>query len=276
MYIETFKRRERKYLITDDQRASLSKLLESEMKPDKYCVGGKTYSLYNIYFDTSISDVAIEASLKPYYREKLRLRSYYPSPENDALVFLELKKKTGGITHKRRARLTFGEAKAYVRNRICPENASYMQKQVLDETSAFFERFPGAAPAMYITYDRCAMFGKTDANLRITFDTNIRAEKLAPDRYFPLANDSGDGISLLPEGMCLMEIKIPNALPLWLARALSELGIYSTNFSKYGLAALSFENHYVPPLIFTGRSERANVFVNTPNVIPFVKDRISS
>ena len=31
-----------------------------------------------------------------------------------------------------------------------------------------------------------------------------------------------------------MELKIPGAAPLWLARLLSENGIFSTSFSKYG------------------------------------------
>ena len=31
-----------------------------------------------------------------------------------------------------------------------------------------------------------------------------------------------------------MEIKIPGAAPLWLARLLSENGVFPTSFSKYG------------------------------------------
>jgi len=34
----------------------------------------------------------------------------------------------------------------------------------------------------------------------------------------------------------LMEIKIPNAMPTWLANILSSLEIYPTSFSKYGRA----------------------------------------
>lgn len=42
--------------------------------------------------------------------------------------------------------------------------------------------------------------------------------------------------ALLQEGQTLMEIKIPNAMPLWLAEALSELSIFPVSFSKYGRA----------------------------------------
>lgn len=33
-----------------------------------------------------------------------------------------------------------------------------------------------------------------------------------------------------------MEIKIPGAAPLWLARALSDAGVFPSHFSKYGAA----------------------------------------
>lgn len=40
---------------------------------------------------------------------------------------------------------------------------------------------------------------------------------------------------LLPD-QTLMEVKISNAAPLWLAQALSEIGIFPVSFSKYGRA----------------------------------------
>lgn len=33
-----------------------------------------------------------------------------------------------------------------------------------------------------------------------------------------------------------MEVKIPGAMPLWMARLFSELEIYPVSFSKYGVA----------------------------------------
>lgn len=44
------------------------------------------------------------------------------------------------------------------------------------------------------------------------------------------------GRLLLDPSMCLMEIKIPGAAPLWLARALSDAGVFPSHFSKYGAA----------------------------------------
>lgn len=43
-----------------------------------------------------------------------------------------------------------------------------------------------------------------------------------------------------------MEIKVPGAMPLWLARALSDRGIYRTSFSKIGACYTRF----ILPTIF--------------------------
>ncbi len=43
------------------------------------------------------------------------------------------------------------------------------------------------------------------------------------------------GQAILPPGKTLMEIKALGGLPLWLARTLSELEIFPTSFSKYGI-----------------------------------------
>ena len=45
-----------------------------------------------------------------------------------------------------------------------------------------------------------------------------------------------DGISLLGEGYTILEIKVQQAIPLWLTDILSEGKIYKSSFSKYGAA----------------------------------------
>ena len=44
------------------------------------------------------------------------------------------------------------------------------------------------------------------------------------------------GNRLLPDGYVLMELKIPEAAPLWLTEILNDLHIYPISFSKYGNA----------------------------------------
>ena len=63
------------------------------VEADKYCIDGKTYGLYNIYYDDDNYSVIRHSVSKPPFKEKLRLRSYYADPNPADKVFIELKKK---------------------------------------------------------------------------------------------------------------------------------------------------------------------------------------
>ena len=115
MAINTFKRKEIKFLLTMNQFNSLIEMLEAYMIPDEYCKNGNEYGIYNIYYDTADSTLIRESLSKPYYKEKLRLRSYYSPASDRDKVFLEIKKKIGGIVTKRRVTMTLDEADCYIK-----------------------------------------------------------------------------------------------------------------------------------------------------------------
>ncbi|OPX42112.1 VTC domain protein [Ruminiclostridium hungatei] len=228
MAITTFKRYEMKFLISIQQLNALLPRIEEYMNPDEYCKGGRNYSIYNIYYDTVDSNLIRTSLSKPLYKEKLRLRSYSPSTDLNSKVYLELKKKTLGIVHKRRAAMTLLEAYNFIEKGIKPSSKSYMGRQVIDELEYFLSK-NSVSPAAYISYTRMAFFGKDDKDFRITFDSNIvtRREELHME-------NGSFGKQLLGGDQYLMEVKISRATPIWLARLLSELKIYKTSFSKYG------------------------------------------
>lgn len=227
MAIEVFNRVEKKYLLEDSIYRKLRKRLEDKMEVDVYNQGQKLYSIANIYYDTP-SDELIRNSLEqPVYKEKLRLRSY-GVPEQKDFVFLEIKKKFGGVVNKRRTSLMLSEAYEYMENREQPAKAPYINQQVLHEIDAFLERY-SLVPKVCLFYDRMAFFGKEDREFRITFDINLRS------RREELRLEAGmEGTPLLEEGIWLMEVKITGAAPLWFTHLLSEYQIYATSFSKYG------------------------------------------
>ena len=51
MAINTFARKEIKFLLDMNKYKSLMEVIPLYMNPDKYCVGGKEYGIYNIYYD---------------------------------------------------------------------------------------------------------------------------------------------------------------------------------------------------------------------------------
>ena len=116
------------------------------------------------------------------------------------------------------------EAKAYLENGEKPRE----QSQIFREVDYVWNHYQ-LMPKVYLAYDRIALFGKEDAEFRVTFDQNIRSRDFA----LTLEKDT-DTTKLLKDGYYLMEVKISNAMPLWFVKVLTELEIHSTSFSKYG------------------------------------------
>ena len=217
---DVFQRIEVKYLLDDMQYTELRKRLEGMAEVDSY---GKT-SILNIYFDTPDYKL-IERSLeKPVYKEKLRLRTYGVA-DDDTNAFIEIKKKYKGVVYKRRISMPYAKAIDYLVGGKRPEERS----QISDEIDYFLKYYKGIRPAMAISYDRIAMAGTKDPDLRITFDTNIRwrTDKLS-------LKEGNVGKDILLPGQHLMELKIAGAMSIELAKILDELNIRKTSFSKYG------------------------------------------
>ena len=217
---DVFQRIEVKYLLDDMQYTELRRRLEGMAEVDSY---GKT-SILNIYFDTPDYKL-IERSLeKPIYKEKLRLRTYGVA-DDDTNAFIEIKKKYKGIVYKRRISMPYAKALDYLVDGKRPDKRS----QISDEIDYFLKYYKGIRPAMAISYDRIAMAGIEDPDLRITFDTNIRwrTDKLS-------LKEGNVGKDILLPGQHLMELKIAGAMSMELARILDELNIRKTSFSKYG------------------------------------------
>jgi SPX domain protein involved in polyphosphate accumulation len=227
MAIEVFNRYENKYLLDNKAYHKFYIQLLEYMELDDYNKQHEFYSITNLYYDTA-HDALIRSSLaKPKYKEKLRLRAY-GIPNQDTKVYLEIKKKVFGLVNKRRTSLNLNEAYDFVRTGVKPEFKDYMNKQVIEEIKYFLTRYD-LQPKVYLSYDRKALFSKSNRDLRITFDTNIRS------RRYDLNMEHGThGEPLLEPGQWLMEVKAEKTIPVWLAKMLSEHQMYRTSFSKYG------------------------------------------
>ncbi|WP_099469772.1 polyphosphate polymerase domain-containing protein [Konateibacter massiliensis] len=226
-YQGVFKRYEKKYLLTDYQYKLLRERLAEYMEEDSYGL----HTINNIYYDTDDYRLIRKSLEKPIYKEKLRLRSY-GTPTKDSNVFLEIKKKYDGVVYKRRTAMKLDEAGKYVLDGKQPCSTSQITREI-----DWFLKSYDLSPKVFIAYDRIALFGKEDADLRITFDTNIRWR----EENLDLARGS-NGRQLLQPGQVLMEIKIPGVMPLWMSHLLNEMEIYSTSFSKYGTC---YKNHLI-------------------------------
>ena len=233
-YQDTFKRYEIKYLLSPRQKKEFQKAMERYMVLDRY---GRT-TIQNIYYDTPNWQLIRTSLEKPVYKEKLRLRSYGVA-KPDGTVFIEIKKKYAGVVYKRRTSATEAEAMAYLNNGI---KIAGHEDQILREIDYFKNFYEGLKPAMVISYEREAFYGKEDPNLRMTIDENI----LWRDEDLTLRKEAY-GTAVLKPGESLLEIKIAAAMPLWLTYELNRLEIRQTSFSKYGRAYEMKQNEEITP-----------------------------
>lgn len=249
--IEIFNRHEIKYLMHESKLEGFQSRLGEYMTLDAYNQDHETYSITNLYYDTQDSALIRESINKPAYKEKLRLRSY-GVPSTDDRVYVEIKKKVAGLVNKRRTAMTLGQAYAFMQTGYPPQERAGVNLQVLAELSYMTSRL-SLSPMLYLAYDRRAYFGIGQEDVRISFDTRVRS------RRSDLRLEYGSyGEPLLAPDTWLMEIKVAQAMPLWLTRLLSEYALYPTSFSKYGM-------EYKRSL--ANQSARGSVFI-MPSAMP--------
>lgn len=215
----TFKRLEKKFLLSAAQYDALMAKLEDHIMPDTYFRS----TVCSVYYDSDSYSLIRHSIEDPVYKEKLRVRSYNV-PDADGEVFVELKKKYKGTVYKRRVSMTAAQAAAYLAGCAPAPEDSQMIREI-----DWFLRMNRPTPKVFIASDRSAYVARDDPELRITFDHDIRWRQQELDLTL-----GSHGQPLTECGEVLMEIKIPDAAPLWLAHLLSELSLYPAGFSKYG------------------------------------------
>ena len=215
-----FQRYEFKYLLTRQQQALLLESAGEGLISDEYSHS----SIRNLYLDTPDFRLIRRSIEKPVYKEKLRLRSYGPAAHGSP-VFMELKKKYRSIVYKRRVTLPYNQALGCLTGSL-----PWPDTQIGREIDYSMHFYPDLEPRVYLSYERDS-WKEAQGGLRITFDHAIRfrTESLT-------LNSEPWGTPLLDDDLVLMELKAPGAIPLWMVRLLTDLGLYRTSYSKYATA----------------------------------------
>ena len=217
--LHSFERYEKKYILTGAQYDAILPEIRKYTVMDVY----GQYTICNIYYDTDQFDLIRQSLRKPYYKEKFRVRSY-GVPGDGSTVFAEIKKKSGDVVYKRRIDGSPDEIDAFLN-----KDAPLSDNRQIQEEIRWFMKKNRPSPKVFIGYDRTAYAGIEDPEFRITFDRNIRY------RLHDLDLRSGDqGDPVLDDDTVIMEVKVKDAMPLWLVPVLSNNRIYPGSFSKYG------------------------------------------
>ena len=219
--ITVMKRYEMKYVLDKEQLDYLKNALVGHMEIDQY---GKT-SIASIYYDTPNYHLIRTSIEKPTYKEKIRLRAY-GVVERGEPVYLEIKRKCEGVVYKRRIETSETDVSSFLNH----DDDLLGEGQIAKEMVYFRDYYQKLEPKIMIAYDRTS-YKEVNGNLRLTIDENPRYRT-----YDLNLHTSMDGQPLLPLGSSILEIKVQQEMPLWLADILDKGKIYQSSFSKVGTA----------------------------------------
>ena len=184
------------------------------------------YNIRSLYFDDYENTCYMDNENGVDNREKYRIRIYDHNPER---ISLEAKQKIRGMTCKKSCLLSLEQCIQLMHGQI-PDRIGPAQHPL--HKLAYLMAVRLMRPAVIVDYDRVPyVYRPNDANVRVTFDSNIRSVK-NPHSFL---DQEVSGRGVLPLGHALMEVKFDDFLPDEVHRLLMLDGLSASTFSKYYL-----------------------------------------
>ncbi len=238
--VTRFKRRELKFVLDAAQRERLTADLLAFMLPDPHGDGDGHYPVVDLYYDNRFHDLYWEHARGIRSRQKLRLRVYGAASGTELpYSFLELKRKHKGRVYKQRVALPIDEALAVAAGADPRSVTGRAGLRVIEQVQTLTQ-VRQLHPSCVLRYDRQALRGTGDeAELRITFDTDIRFRL---DDLVPVPDDLRCDRELMATDRAVMEVKVPDQVPHWLAGLIHRHGCVRQGHSKY---CRSFESVFM-------------------------------
>jgi len=213
---EIFRRELRRHAVLDDFAATLP---------------GGCYDLTSLYYDTPSLELYVQGAHRVRRRFRLRVRSY--GDDVTAPTFFEVKHRIGDIIMKRRAVVDPAMWPAIVAGDV-------PGRDVLARDFVARVQGLGAQPTLLVRYRREPWRTLIDRYVRITFDTRLTFALVDPeapptlrpiDVHWEAADDEG---SLDDDGpLVLIEVKVEEGAPRWLAALIRDLGMQRVGYSKF-------------------------------------------
>ncbi|MEE8410229.1 MAG: polyphosphate polymerase domain-containing protein [Myxococcota bacterium] len=236
--IRRFNRFELKYIIPVQVRDAVRRDLELNMQPDVHGDADGSYRVTSLYYDTPNLDCFRAKVEGIKYRRKLRARIYGEHGDDpDVMTMVEIKQRINRTVQKRRVAVPL--ARAYALCAGVGDGAEVWDDPddaLVGSEVEFLVRSLRLEPVCVISYLRQAFVGsRYEPGLRITFDQVLGCR--GPEALL----GSGTPTRLFMDpGWLVMEVKVNDAVPLWVARTLSRHQCSLRRISKYctGLACL--------------------------------------
>ncbi len=226
--IRSFNRFELKYLITLQEAERFRHALRAYLLPDDNGETQGCYELSSLYYDSPDLRCYWEKVDGLKFRRKLRIRLYGDRvPDDDTIVYVEIKQRVDRVTQKRRVALPLCQALRFCDDREMPP-FDPQDRLVIEEIQAFLWHY-NLHPTCLVRYNRQALIGSAyDIGLRVTFDTAMSYQTLPLD-----LRGRACGMAMFPGGWTIMEIKVNERIPYWLTELVAAHNLRMVRVSKY-------------------------------------------
>lgn len=221
--MNTVLRREEKYAIQSKEALLFSSKFEQLMWKDSFSKDG-SYTVRSLYFDTIDDKDFFDKINEQYLRRKIRLRIYSP---NDKKVKLELKQKQDVFQKKRTLLISREDA-----CQLIAGNTSVLLRYNSDFANEIYSIICMECykPKTIVEYKRKAFMAKEN-NIRLTFDSNIRATESS----FDLFDENLVLHPVLDENHVIFEVKYNQFMLSYIADIIASIDRRSVSSSKYCL-----------------------------------------
>ncbi len=229
------RRYEAKYLISERQAAEVRRYCRDRLPLDRHALPrpANQYPILSMYLDSRARELLHQSLFRSNHRYKLRVRTYrgYTEPGSGLPAFLEIKRKTNGVVHKTRARVSSDVASAALwRNGALLGEQGKHDGRTTAHANEFLQlRYRIAAdPVVGVYYLREAYQGISAERLRITLDRNL---------HYGLLAAPGDGTQEVwwpvATGGVILEVKFTNTYPRWVSDMLHRVEVLRRGVCKY-------------------------------------------
>ena len=186
----------------------------------------RSYKVASVYFeDHALTSYHEKLEGQP-YRKKVRLRFYSNSNFSEGNLEVKHKKLDRGF------KLKIALSETVMENLLSGNIGQHLDeiedgslKRIMVELKS-----SKLKPFVRIDYRRVAMYSKTDSNVRVTLDSDVKVSRVSSGPMVP------PYIPVVPRGLDILEIKSGHFFPYYLCRLINRYSLKRCAISKYALA----------------------------------------
>ncbi len=223
---------ELKFQIDEVLARAVRQHVRAYLEPDSFgeTTDAPSYPVHSLYLDSD--DLQLYQTTVNGDRNRFKLRARYYDEDPASSVYLEIKRRADRCIYKQRARVRRAQVAALFAGQM--PSLHHLVKPDAKQLSALCAfcdllREFGARPRAHVAYEREAWLSRTDNNVRVTFDRDVRCE---PERRVHLSTAFGDPATVFGRRV-ILEIKFTDRYPQWLREMVCALNLTQASAAKY-------------------------------------------